>query len=657
MDIEKLMLPKKTVAALKKKKIFTDRDLIEFKPIHYKDYTKIVTLPETKDGTSYAVRATIKKVEQKHAAKPFLSVACLTPDGTWLRVTYFSGTWMAPRINALKQQDCIIMGRFRNDPDYGWQCTEPDGILPERLFEPHIKPVYSQVPGVSDEMLAKIIEHCIPMQPETIEPEILDKAGMVTRSEALYGLHFPKTKDELSRAFSRMRFDDLMYFASILRSTQVQGAVKGKRMAKTSLCRQFVNGLPYDLTDDQASVVNHILTKAAAGERNNILIQGDVGCGKTVVAAAAVVLAHENGYQSVLMAPRDILAEQHYKTLSALLEPAGIKCALLHSGMKAKERKDALKSIKEGSSAVVIGTTSCLNDEVSWKNLGLTITDEEHLFGVAQKEKLEEKAMDGVHAISMSATPIPRSLAGVLYGEDKDIEIIRTMPSGRKPVQTAIISTHKAVFRFMEKEINKGNRCYVVCPAIESDQKGELTSLNEMEELYRGYFEPKGIVCASVNGKMNKAEVKDIMDSFVKGEVQVLLSTTVIEVGINVPEATVMVIEQADRFGLATLHQLRGRVGRSSMQSYCVLISEDKDNPRLKTMCETTDGFRIAEADLKLRGAGTLLGSEQSGFNKYLDQMLTFPDLFKECRKLADEYVPKGYCQWLMATYNEMAPA
>ena len=403
----------------------------------------------------------------------------------------------------------------------------------------------------------------------------------------------------------------------------------------------------------QKGVLNDIFRKIRDGERVNMLLQGDVGCGKTIVAAALMMYSAENNYQSVLIAPRDVLAKQHYEEIKGYAEKMGFTCVFLGGGLKVSEKKKVLKEIESGNVDFIVGTHACIADSVKYHNLGVVITDEEHLFGVEQKEALIKKAKDGVHSLSMSATPIPRTMASVIYGDQKEIRVISQKPAGRLPIITTGEQQREKAFARMEEQISLGHQCYVVCPAIEENEKSDLTSIEAVEVLYRSYFEPKGIEIGIVNGKMKKEEVEANISDFVANKKQILISTTVIEVGVNVPNSTVMVIEQADRFGLATLHQLRGRVGRNALQSYCILICEDENNSRVQVMCDTNDGFKIAEADLEQRGSGDLLGTAQSGSNKYVEKMLNNPQLFAITSRVADYCKENGFGNFLVQQYRE----
>lgn len=340
-----------------------------------------------------------------------------------------------------------------------------------------------------------------------------------------------------------------------------------------------------------------------------------------------------NGYQCVVMAPTKILATQHYEDFKKLLTPVGIEVELLVEGQKAAERKKTIARIKDGSVKIIIGTSSVLSEKVEYKDLALLITDEEHRFGVAQREALMEKAKDGIHCISMSATPIPRSLALAINGNSTRIIDVKTMPSGRKPVQTILFGNEEKTYEAMYRQIAEGHQCYIVCPLVDKSDSESMENVESVDETYQkatDYFQTHhpSVKIAAITGKTKKVEQQEILNAYVAGDIHILIATTIVEVGVNVPNATVMVIKNAERFGLAQLHQLRGRVGRSSTQSYCVLLSKDKENPRLLTMVRTTDGFEIAKADLEQRGAGDLIGVEQSGFNKVLTCMTQHKELY-----------------------------
>ena len=375
------------------------------------------------------------------------------------------------------------------------------------------------------------------------------------------------------------------------------------------------------------------------GNRVDARVQGDVGCGKTVVAQIAALGMAMNGYQCAVMCPTLVLAEQHFADFTKFLARFGLNAVFLHGGMKIREEKKALAAIQSGEADVIVGTHSIFADKVKYKKLGLVIVDEEHRFGVEQREGLKQKAKDGVHNISMSATPIPRTLATTLYGEGTEIINIHTMPAGRKPVKTIVWSNENTCMESVYKQIKQGHQCYIICPLIEDSDSETLAGVESVEttaqNLKAWFAKYPGVRIETISGDMKAKDVQAGIEAFAAGNADILISTTIVEVGVNIPNSTVIVIKNAERFGLAQLHQLRGRVGRSSYQSYCVLLSQDKENERLQTMASTTDGFKIAEKDLELRGTGQILGVKQSGKDVYMEMMLKYPKLYKEIRTQA----------------------
>ena len=378
---------------------------------------------------------------------------------------------------------------------------------------------------------------------------------------------------------------------------------------------------------------------AKSGGRHCAALCRDVGCGKTVVAQIAALGMAMNGYQCAVMCPTLVLAEQHFADFTKFLARFGLSAVFLHGGMKIREEKKALAAIQSGEADVIVGTHSIFADKVKYKKLGLVIVDEEHRFGVEQRDGLKQKAKDGVHNISMSATPIPRTLATTLYGEGTEIINIHTMPAGRKPVKTIVWSNENTCMESVYKQIKQGHQCYIICPLIEDSDSETLAGVESVEttaqNLKAWFAKYPGVRIETISGDMKAKDVQAGIEAFAAGNADILISTTIVEVGVNIPNSTVIVIKNAERFGLAQLHQLRGRVGRSSYQSYCVLLSQDKENERLQTMASTTDGFKIAEKDLELRGTGQILGVKQSGKDVYMEMMLKYPKLYKEIRTQA----------------------
>ena len=643
-------VPKRMLKPLAKKKVFTADDYLRFVPRKYNDYTTIFHITEAPQDRMCVVEGKLMKVERRgeYGRVYLYAKLCDETISTQFCALWFGNYYAFDKIKLLEGEEVVILGQVKHEEPYGYSVVSPEGIYIKSSFKPRVSPVYSNIKGVSEEAFNRELTKLLKTVKDPIEQEIRNKAGVIGYREALYTLHHPKTMVEIEKAKERIDFNDLLYFSMSLNNGDGNKETN-IRFTKYEKTIAFRNTLPFELTKDQLKAINRI---ACTKERLNLLVQGDVGCGKTIVAIMAMMMAAENGYQSVIMAPTKVLAKQHYIQMREYAKQEGYECVYLEAGMKAKEKKEAYAKIARGEANFIIGTHSCICEELEYKNLGIVIVDEEHKFGVEQKKRLSTMANNGVHSVSMTATPIPRSLASVIYGDAKEIVVIKTMPSGRKPIQTAICANKKTNFSFIEKQIAAGHQCYVVCPAIEESDAG-LVSVEEVEKLYRAFFEPKGMRVGIVTGKMDKEETEEIIGQFSRNEISILISTTVIEVGVNVPNATVIVIEQAERFGLASLHQLRGRVGRSSLSSYCILSSPEKTNERLLTMTQTTDGFVIAEADLKMRGSGNLIGTKQSGYDKFVELMLLYPDLYQKTKELASLCKSKGYGKELVALYTE----
>ena len=652
MLLKETEIGKRVVSALARKKIINTQQLSQFFPKKYHDYRNIVPIQQAQDYA--AVRGILYKLDLRNVNnKKFISASILQEDGTWINTAFFSDVYRYDEYYLMLRHNVILCGMVNYD-QYGYSIKSPELMCREEDFIPQILPVYTKITGVSTEYLRTILNTVINDQEEVLPADMVKELNLSGLKTALRQLHWPETREDIEGGSHRILVNDLLYFAVALELNNQGGKTDTNFVfTKNQMTGDFTHGLPFLLTEDQKSALTRFYLNANAGKRNNILLQGDVGCGKTIVAVCMMMIAAENGFQSVLMAPRTVLARQHYEEIEKYAETCGIEAVFLYSGMKSREKKEKYKKIADGTAKFIIGTHSCIANDLQYHNLGLIVTDEEHLFGVRQKEALVEKAKTGVHAVSMSATPIPRSLALVLYGEQKEILVIKTMPKGRLPVKTGIVHDHERTFPFMEQEIRAGHQCYVVCPAIEESENEEvnLVAIETIEGWYRSYFEPKGIKIGVVHGKMKEEEIREVIHQFAENECQILISTTVIEVGVNVPNATVMVIEQADRFGLATLHQLRGRVGRSSLQSYCVLVAEE-EKERLLVMTRTTDGFEIATADLMQRGSGNLIGQAQSGMNTLVNKMLKHSILYESLRKYAKKLIEENDYDRLIDFYS-----
>ena len=483
---------------------------------------------------------------------------------------------------------------------------------------------------------------------ESLSDEVINRARLIGINDAIRNIHFPLSVDKLRLAEFRLKFEELFYLQlHILRYTQLRSRKLGGFVFKHigDYFNSFYHDvLPFELTEAQKRVIREIRSDVGSGRQMNRLLQGDVGSGKTLVALMCMLMALDNGFQACLMAPTEILATQHYETIRQLTEPIGIRTGLLTGSTRKKERETLLNELLTGEIHLLIGTHALIEDTVNFSNLGMVIIDEQHRFGVAQRAKLWKKNKIPPHVLVMTATPIPRTLAMTVYG-DLDVSVIDELPPGRKPVQTLLQYDNKrsALYTSLRRQIELGRQIYIVYPLIQESEKSDLKNLNDGYNHIREVF-PEYKVCM-VHGKMKPAEKDTEMQKFASGEAQIMVATTVIEVGVNVPNASVMVIENAERFGLSQLHQLRGRVGRGADQSYCILMTSYKitqdTRKRLEIMAETNDGFRISEADLQMRGPGDMEGTQQSGiaFNLKIANIAKDGQILQLARDMAREII------------------
>ena len=621
--------------------IETLEDFLHFFPRKYEDRRTVTPAAKLSPGKDFLLAGTV--ISRRYAGSPYKKntpLTLLVSDGTGtVEVVFFNGRYIAKLFNI--NQEYTFFGKV----------TENFGRLQMVHPEFHKKgdaddirgivPVYPQIPGISQKEIRKLQKQVSVLYPclsEWIPGYIVAENRLASPDFAIKNMHFPEDSAKMLQGKFRLIFEELLTLETGLLYIKNEsregcaGPVIDGRCAQT-----FIDGLPFELTEGQKSVWEDMKRDLASEKAMNRLIQGDVGSGKTAVAEAAMFAAAKCGFQSVMMAPTELLAKQHFESLTKDYAPYGISVGLLCSSMKAAEKRETLKRLSEGQIEILVGTHAVIQPDVIFKNLGMVITDEQHRFGVNQRSLLSKKG-ENPNVLVMTATPIPRTLAVILYG-DLDISQIRTMPKGRKAVKTKVFHGEERgrVYSFVKKELAAGRQAYVVAPLIEESEKVDAKSA---EEVYKELCTKlKGFSVALVHGAMKQDEKDFVMGEFARGAMDVLVSTVVIEVGINVPNASVMVIENSERFGLAQLHQLRGRVGRGQDQSYCFLISgKDSEiaSERNRIMEETSDGFEIAEADLRLRGPGEIFGTRQHGLPEmHISDLVRHADVLEKAKNAA----------------------
>ena len=609
----------KTNQVLEAAGLRTIEDLIYFLPRKYEDFSVITPIDKLTPG-KVTLKAKIKEVKTRRVRRGLhITEADLVDESGQVHATWFNQPY---RNTQLKSG-----GEFYVSGEFGlsyrrYQLTNPsvEKVSDMPVQTGRILPIYPGLKGLKSHVVRKILDEVRPiitMLPETLPEKLIASQKLVSHADALLGLHFPTSANQLEKAQQRFGFEEL--FALILAASlnkQANTKVKGWPIAfDEPAAKAFVAELPFKLTDAQRQAAWEILQDFEKSTPMNRLLQGDVGSGKTVVAGMAACLSAGKGFQSALMAPTEILARQHAETLQSLLSPFDISVGLLIGGTQAKAKIKLKEQIAKGEVQVAVGTHALIQQDVSFNKLGFVVIDEQHRFGVAQRQELLTKSQHMPHLLSMTATPIPRSLALTVYGE-LDISILDELPKGRKPIKTQIHSPNSrdSLYKTIDQEIAAGRQAYVVCPLIDESQQSKLKSVEaEYKRLNKSVFSHRKI--GLLHGQL-KAEQKDeVMKEFASGKLDILISTTVIEVGVDVPNATVMLIEGAEQFGLAQLHQLRGRVGRSHHQSYCYLLPSSSAQPsqRLRALERSNDGFYLAEMDLKLRGPGEVYGKAQHG--------------------------------------------
>lgn len=620
--------------AFEKKGIDSDLQLRRFFPRKYMDYRLPALLScvqfHGEESVELAVPGTIVSIASKHkSGRPYTTVRATDRAGTPFSVIFMNQEYIANYIGAYAGYELLFMGAFSYSPIFGYSVFNPRWTdqVAQSL---RVTPVYSKIKGVSEKVFQKAMEDVL-HEPEsdTLPSAAYQALGYPDINTAVGVMHNPAAPEDVYAVSGRLILDDLIYLDAVLEQNE-SSTETPVRLTKMTDTDAMIQSLPYKLTNDQANTIHDLAAKMSTGKTVRALIQGDVGCGKTIIAFSLMRCAAENGFQSIIMAPTQILAGQHYQALQELVPKDEI--AFFSGVLKAKERKEMAARVASGEAKYIIGTSAILTSGIPMDNVGVTIVDEEHRFGVAQRNGVMPRK---AHTIIMSATPIPRTLAGAAYGNDTLIYQIREKPAGRKEVKTYYDDGEKTD-KFLYQQLKAGTQAYIVCPLKTEDMEND-TDLESVESVYQHYantFGKAGFPVCMVTGDTDPKEKDALFEDFRNGKYRILISTTVIEVGINVPNANVIIIKNAERFGLATLHQLRGRVGRGNAQGYCLLVSKDLANERLLAMCKTSDGFKIAEEDLKTRKSGDLIGLRQSGKNRFVEELIAFPNIAQNAKEI-----------------------
>ena len=636
----------KTEKLFQKVGIYDTDDLLHYYPRNYDEYETPVDIAELKEGTVQAVSAAVCSGVYVNSVRgrQIISVNIADQSGkfpvVWFNLPYLKktlrkGSWFVFRGRIVRKQGKLEM-------------EHPEIFTPSAYEEilHNLQPIYGLTAGLSNKTVVKMVTQLLedlPMQSEYLPEELRERYGLADVNYALKTIHFPKNKEELLVSRKRLVFDEFLLFILSVRRMKEKAEETPNcfPVKETWLTEEVIERLPYSLTNAQLNAWHEIERDLAGRTMMSRLVQGDVGSGKTILAFLAMFLVADNGYQAALMAPTEVLARQHYEGFLKLMEEQGLSfpTILLTGSDTAKEKRIAYERIASGEASIIIGTHALIQEKVEYANLALVITDEQHRFGVKQREALTTRG-NPPNVLVMSATPIPRTLAIILYG-DLDISVIDELPAKRLPIKNCVVNTsyRPKAYSFIEKQVRQGRQAYVICPMVEESEGMDAENVLDYTQKLKENL-PSDIQIEYLHGKMKPKEKNRVMESFAAGEIQVLVSTTVVEVGVNVPNATVMMVENAERFGLAQLHQLRGRVGRGEYQSYCIFIqgNQDQISKRLEILNKSNDGFYIAGEDLKLRGPGDLFGIRQSGDMEFrIGDIYNDSTILKEASEAAEE--------------------
>ena len=641
----------KTAVLFEKIKVNTVEDLLKLYPRNYLSYSEPVDVENAAIGQRVAIKAQIQSYVDIKRVRSLKLVTCTVKDVTGsVKLTWFNSPFLKQMFHI--GQTFVFVGNLsRRNNQLTMEHPEYYSVEQYEKMIASLQPVYPLTEGLSNKMVTKAVKNALPMTAcleDRIPEKIREHFSLLSLEKAITGVHFPQNMDELMECRDRLVFDEFFWFLVQMRQMreQTMKAANHFVIKDFRITEEFVQKLPFALTKGQLEAVESIKQDLSGSTVMNRLIQGDVGSGKTVVAEIAMLAVVKNGYQAAFMAPTEVLAMQHFEGVKKDLEPFGLRIALLCGSTKAAEKRKIYAALAAGEIDILVGTHALIQDKVVYHNLALVVTDEQHRFGVRQRERLSEKGEEP-HVLVMSATPIPRTLAIIMYG-DLDISVMKDMPASRKPIKNCVVGPkyRPTAYKFMQEQINEGHQIYIICPMVEASENVEAENVIEYQESLMDVF-PNDVVISYLHGKMPPDEKNRIMKDFAEKKIHILVSTTVIEVGINNPNATVMMIENAEKFGLAQLHQLRGRVGRGDAQSYCIMLcATDKQEAmdRLNILNTSNDGFYIANEDLKLRGPGDFFGIRQSGDMLFqLGDIYSNAEILKQANEAVSLLMREGY--------------
>lgn len=626
----------KTARLYNKLGIFTVDDLIRHYPRKYLDYSNTVSVKDAPPDTPVFIKATmITPVKESMIRKGLTLYKCNFSDGeTVIRVTIFNNKYLAKALRTF--DDYILYGKVEKT----FTSASMSSPQIERADKAEVHPVYPTTEKLSVKAISNSVRNALALVgkiPETLSDDILKKYDLVSLDFATRQIHFPTDQKNIEPARHRLIFDELLTLQLGLLKLKEKDVKGNSCKIKKDFTNEFYSLLPFTPTGAQQRAVADCIEDMQSDRMMNRLIQGDVGSGKTAVAGAVIYTVIKNGAQAALMAPTEILATQHFESFKKLFASTDVRVALLTGSVKAGEKKEIKRALCNGEIDLIVGTHALIQNDVEFENLGLVCTDEQHRFGVQQRANLAMKG-DNPHLMVMSATPIPRTLGLIIYG-DLDISLLDELPPGRQEIRTDVVTSayHKRIYKFIRDAVDRGEQAYIVCSLVDEGESDLISAKEYADNLAKNEF--VGYSVGLLHGKMKPAEKDKVMQSFAEGETQILVSTTVVEVGVDVPNATVMLIENADRFGLSQLHQLRGRVGRGKNKSYCILVSDNKSDSsreRLQVMKHTSSGFDIADYDLKSRGPGDFFGKRQHGLpDLKIADMLEDTETLRQCRECA----------------------